>query len=174
MSPLCVPSGLTLTKLPSNTVQEDVGSSGIPSGQVLAVEPFLLQHTSIKGEFGYISQSGIKAISSPRPWDGSSMAALAALSALPKPSAKLCTERERLAAAGASLNPSEALRGGHRGNDFLFSSIRKEYVPETGSEGSESNRCKLWDEETELSSCPLTSFTWSHSSGLQASRASPK
>lgn len=42
------------------------------------------------------------------------------------------------------------------------------------SEGAESHHCKLWDVETELSSCPLTSFPWSHSSGLQASTGSPK
>lgn len=103
------------------------------------------------------------------------MAALASLFALPKPSAKLYTESERLAAAGASAEPiTEALGGEHRGNDFLFSSIREEYVSVTGFEGAESSHCKLWGVETELYSCPLTSVTWSHSSGLQASTSSPK
>lgn len=103
------------------------------------------------------------------------MAALASLFALPKPSAKLYREGERLEAAGASAEPiTEALRAEHKGNDFLFSSIREEYVSVTGFEGAESNQCKLWDAETELCSCPLTSFTWSHSSGLQASMSSPK
>lgn len=96
---------------------------------------------------------------------------LASLFNLPKPSVKLYTGSERLAAAGAS---AEALRGEHRGNDFIFSSIRAEYVSVTGFEGAESTPCKLWDVETELYSCPLTSVTWSHSSGLQASRRSPK
>lgn len=54
---------------------------------------------------------------------------------------------------------TEALRREHRGNDFLFRSIRKEYVSVSGFGGAESNLCKLWDEQTELSSCP---FTWSH------------
>lgn len=39
------------------------------------------------------------------------MAALASVFALPKPSAKLCIERERLAVAGAPLNLSQRLLG---------------------------------------------------------------
>lgn len=63
---------------------------------------------------------------------------------------------------GASAEPiTEALRVEHRGNDFLFRSTRKEYVRVSGFEGAESNHCKLWDEQTELSSCPLTAFPWS-------------
>lgn len=90
----------------------------------------------------------------------------------------LSTTLHREGETGSSRSSSEpvteAPRGEDRGNDFLFRSIREEYVSVTGFERAERNPCKLWDVETELSSCPLTSFTWSHSSGLQASMGSPQ
>lgn len=77
------------------------------------------------------------------------MTAVVSLFDLPKPSAKLCVERKRLVAMGASAEfLTEALRGEDRGNDFLFNRIREEYAAVTGFERTERNHCKPWDVET--------------------------
>lgn len=143
------------------------GVYSIPSEQVLAVEPFLVQHTSIKWVFAYISQyqSNQQPQALGRFFHGSTCFCLCLAQTL----SKTLHREEETGSSRSSPEPvTEALRGEDRGNDFLFRSVWKEYVSVTGFEGLERNPCKLWNVKTELSSCPLTSFTWSHSSGSQA------